>query len=106
MVDIGLQHERLIVSDYCCTTDSALTPPVSGTGSIRPRHSVASRHASTTLTAPSANAPAAPCAAINDPPSVEPAAMPAIVAPRCQVNASVAVPAGASAPTSENWQAL
>jgi len=30
--------------------------------------------------------------------------MPAIVAARCQVKASVEVPAGASAPTSENWQ--
>ncbi len=32
--------------------------------------------------------------------------MPATVAARCHVNASVTVPAGASAPTSENWQEI
>ncbi len=30
--------------------------------------------------------------------------MPPTVAARCQVNASVVLPRGASAPTSENWQ--
>lgn len=73
---------------------------------MRLRPSTASTPASATLTQPSANAAPGPRASISDPPNADPPAMPATVAARCQVNASVTVPTGASAPTSENWQEI
>ena len=73
---------------------------------MRRRPSTASAAAAATPMQPSANAAPGPRTSISDPPNADPPAMPATVAARCQVNASVTVPSGASAPTSENWQEI
>ncbi len=100
------QHRR-----FCGASDAGSCAPDAvvlgaAVGVMRRRPTTASAAAAATPTHPSANAAPGPWASISDPPSAEPPAMPATVAARCQVNASVTVPSGASAPTSENWQEI
>jgi sortase A len=97
--------ERLLVEARLTRTVPAGAASAAA-GSMRRRATRANAAAAATLTQPTAKAAEAPRASTSEPPRADPPAMPATVAARCHVNASVTVPCGASAPTSVNWQVI